>query len=292
MSWLKRVDLHVHTTASDGTQTPTEVVEEALRKGICSIAITDHDSIDGLKEALEAGRRLGVEVIPGVEINAQIEGKEAHIIGYFVELGDTPLARTLERLRKSRLERVKEIVSKLNGLGVGITVEDVLSFSEKEGALGRPHVARAIAARGYARDASEAFLQYLDKERPAYVPRPKLTPHEAVKVIIEVGAVPVFAHPAIASHGEELVRDLKALGLKGLEAYHPDHTKEQAERYKELAERLGLIVTGGSDAHGPGAVRSVRVGDITMPYHVVEQLRGAKEEILSKRGRDDAFETS
>jgi len=279
-----RVDLHVHTTASDGTQTPREVVEEALRKGLKAIAITDHDSIDGLEEAMEAGRRLGVEVIPGVEINAQYEGKEAHVLGYFVELGDTPLSRTLERLRLGRLERIRKIVSKLNGLGVGITFEDVLSFAEKGGALGRPHVARAIAARGYAKDPSEAFSKYLDKDKPAYVPRPKLTPHEAVRVIVEAGAVPVLAHPAIAGHWEELICELMALGLRGIEAYHPDHSPEEAERYRGLAERLGLIITGGSDAHGPGAVRAIEVGAVTMPYSVVSRLKGARDEIRCLRG--------
>jgi len=278
-----RVDLHVHTTASDGTQTPTEVVEEALKKGLLAIAITDHDSIDGLKEALEAGRRMGVEVIPGVEINAQHEGKEAHILGYFVELGDTPLSRTLERLRRGRLERIRKIVSKLNGLGVGITVEDVLAFAEKDGSLGRPHVARAIAAKGYAKNASEAFAKFLDKDRPAYVPRPKLTPHEAVSVIVDAGAVPVLAHPAVAGHWEGLIRELMALGLRGIEAYHPDHTPDQAEKYRGLAERLGLIVTGGSDAHGPSAVRAIEVGEVTMPYSVVLRLKEARNEIRRRR---------
>lgn len=278
----KLADLHVHTTASDGTQTPTEVVEEAARKGLAAIAIVDHDSLDGLEEALEAGKRFSIEVIPGIEINTDYKNREAHVLGYFVDPKSPLLHETIQRIRRERVNRIRKILARLEQLGVNLELGDVLAFADEGGTIGRPHVARAIAAKGYAADPSEAFAKFLERGKPAFVPRYKISPHEAVRIIRQAGAVPVLAHPGVAGL-KDLLLELVKVGLVGVEAFHPEHTPEQCEEYKRLGEQLGLIVTGGSDAHGPGAVRPIRVGTVAVDYEVVEKLKSALEALRRER---------
>lgn len=246
------IDLHTHTTASDGTLSPKELVEEACRAGLTAVAITDHDTIDGVKEALEQGRKLGLEVIPGVEISVDFHG-EMHILGYFLNVNSPVLQETLAQLREYRKERNPQIVQKLNDLGFALTLDEVKE--EAGGAvIGRPHIAKVLLKKGYVGSLDEAFSKYLASDKPAYVKKEKLTPQEAINAIIAAGGLPVLAHPKYLPLTRQelntLLFPLTKAGLKGLEVYYTTHNTAESEFYLALAQQHGLAVTGGSDFHG------------------------------------------
>ncbi|MER3460489.1 MAG: hypothetical protein C4303_04910, partial [candidate division GAL15 bacterium] len=199
-----RADLHTHTTASDGTLSPRELVREACAAGLKVLALTDHDTTEGIREAQGEAARLGIELIPGVELSTHVPGSEVHILGYFVDWHEQQLAGLLRRLRKGRVNRAREMVRRLNQLGVPLTFEDVARHAD--GAVGRPHVARALVAGGYVASFEEAFTRYLARGRPAYVERERFTPEEAVQVILQAGGVPVFAHPLWGGDRERLAQ--------------------------------------------------------------------------------------
>lgn len=264
-------DLHVHTSASDGTLTPEETVREAARVGLEAVGITDHDTIAGVEPALDEGCRIGVEVVPGVEINTDYGDKEVHILGYYIDYHSVVLMDYLTRLRQGRYERGKRIVDLLNTLGVKINYQRVLEIADGA-SVGRPHVARAIVEAGYADSLNTAFAKYLVRGAPAYVPRYRLTPPEAVEIVCKSRGVAVLAHPGKSKH-DEIIPTLMKAGLKGLEAYHPDHTPEQSAYYVRLAQKYGLLVTGGSDSHGPSMIKPVPIGSVTVNMDVVKKLR-------------------
>jgi predicted metal-dependent phosphoesterase TrpH len=248
------IDLHVHSTASDGTFRPAEVVRLAKDAGLEAVALTDHDTTDGLAEAVAAGQELGVEVIPGVEISAQFTDDTMHILGYFIDIKSGKLAERLAVLKQARKERNPKIVAKLNALGVAVTMEQVERLSGG-GQVGRPHIARALMESGYVKSMQQAFDIYLKNGGKAYVEKYRFPPAEAMDMIREAGGVPVLAHPFTLGLGsaqalKDLLRDLKALGLAGVEIFYADHTPEQEALYLRLAQELGLLVTGGSDFHG------------------------------------------
>ncbi len=245
-------DLHVHTNASDGTWSPAEAVRTAARLGLRAIAITDHDTLDGIPEALRTGERVGVEVVPGVEINTDYAGTEVHVLGYFVDFQEeSPLLKLLYRIRKARDERARNMVEKLRQLGVGISFERVKELADGA-VVGRPHVARALIELGIVRDLREAFAKFIGPGAPAYVPRYKLTPQQAIAEIMNNGGVAVLAHPGLIGK-DELIAEAVEAGLTGLEVLYPEHTPECRRRYTELACTYNLVVTGGSDCHGPGS---------------------------------------
>lgn len=274
------IDLHIHTTASDGAYTPTEVVEEAKRLGFTAIAITDHDTMDGVSEALERGKELGVEVVPGIELNTDYDDREIHILGYYADYTNQEFQTALEELRDSRVNRVRKIVEKLNNLGIIISYERVREIAG-EGAIGRPHIARAILEAGYATDWSEVFDKYIGRNCPAYVPRTKLTPFSAVELILQAGGVPVLAHPGL-NDLDEIIRGLAEAGLQGIEVYHFDHTAEDIAHYCEVAEEHELFLTGGSDCHGPGMKSGVRLGQVRLPETLLNRLKEAKRVLEEK----------
>ncbi|ACX52567.1 PHP domain protein [Ammonifex degensii KC4] len=241
-------DLHVHTMASDGAETPAEVVARAKSIGLAGIAVTDHDTVAGLAEALEAAKKENLLVVPGVEISTEEGEREIHILGYFLDPTHPNLLATLRWLKEKRLERVVEMVRRLQNLGIPLTLEEVVA--KVRVAAGRPHVARVLVEKGVVASIEEAFQRFLGRGCPAYVPRARFSPVEAVKVVHQAGGVPVLAHPGLNS-AEELLPELIKAGLQGIEVEYPEHTPEQRAYYRELASSFGLIATGGSDYHGP-----------------------------------------
>jgi predicted metal-dependent phosphoesterase TrpH len=241
------VDLHMHSTASDGSRAPADVVRAAARAKLSAIALTDHDTVTGIGEATSAGEELGVRVVPGVELSA-VEGEtETHLLG--LHLRDTTvIERALAGLREMRERRARRIVEKLEGIGVHITMDSVLAQAA-DGAVGRPHVARALIAEGWAVDSRDAFDRYLAAGRPAYVPKDQLGMHDAIAMIHDAGGLAVLAHPA-ASGTRERLTTLRAQGLDGVEVRHPSHSAGDISRLAALARELDLVPSGGSDWHG------------------------------------------
>ena len=242
------IDLHIHTTASDGSLSPREVVTKAKLLGLSVISITDHDTTDAISEAISVGALLGVEVVPGIEINTEDGAEEVHILGYLIDHNTPWLIEFLSNLKRKREERIYKIAEKLSTLNISIDPEEVLK-GVRGATPGRPHVAKVMVDRGYVRSIAEAFEKYLGNQAPAYVPRHHTTPKEAIRVISEVGGVPVLAHP-IYLKDQGLIPKLIELGLKGIECWHGEQNGSVSFQYLGLAKGYGLVVTGGSDYHG------------------------------------------
>lgn len=266
-------DLHIHTTFSDGTLTPAEIVREAKKAGLKTIAITDHDVVDGIEEARREAQRVGIEVIPGIEITTEIPGYEIHILGYYIDYNSPELSQILKKIQEDRSARIGRIVAKLDKLGVKIDTQRVLEVAGR-GSAGRPHVARVLLEAGYVKSIREAFNRYLDYKAPAYEPHYKLTPPEAIKLILSAGGIPVYAHPG-TSKCDHLIPDLIGSGLLGLEVYHTGHGQTKTKHYLRLAQKYGLLVTGGSDFHGLGSGRETGLGSIAISDELVEKLKEA-----------------
>ncbi len=262
-------DLHVHTNFSDGIFSPEEIVKKAKDARLSAVAITDHDCVDGIDSAMDAGRKLGVKVIPGVEFTTDLPDTEVHILGYYIDHKAPWLLALLKRIREDRVNRVHKIVEKLNGLGIKIKAEDVLKLADK-GSVGRPHVARVLCEKGIVRSIQEAFNRYLDHNSPAYVPHFKLTPVEAVETVKKTGGIPVYAHPGTSAK-DELIPELVAAGLKGIEVYYGSHSDLQVSHYLAITRKYGLLATGGSDFHG-SLGREVTLGEVTLPDREFERF--------------------
>ncbi len=264
------VDLHIHSTASDGSYSPEEIVQISLRLGLSAIAIADHDSVDGVLPAMEAARGTDLRVFPAVELSVDYEDTEIHILGFFVDLDHQPLLEAMRKVRDGRIARAEEMVRRLQQLGIPITIDDVL-HEAGSGAVGRPHVARALVKVGAVRTQREAFEKYIGRGRPAYVPRYKLKPEEAVRLIRSAGGLPVFAHPGLCGR-DDMIDRLMPEGLLGIEAYHVEHTPSQTRKYLNMARRRGLFVTGGSDSHGPLGPVPVEIGCVFVPDECADRL--------------------
>ena len=245
-------DLHAHTTASDGDLKPSELVALAGQRRLGALAITDHDTLKGIPEGLQAGAALGLRIIPGIEISAIYEPGTLHMLGFF---GTYPagLEDDLDKVQKGRLERFPKIIQRLNDLGLMVTLEEVSALAG-DAQIGRPHIAKALIARGYVKSFDEAFDRLLGKGKPAYVEKEKLSGEEAVDLILKHGGVPVLAHPFTLELAGTALHDfiarLKDCGLKGVEVYYPEHTHAQTRIYRDIAQSLRLIATGGTDFHG------------------------------------------
>lgn len=265
------VDLHAHTTASDGALTPRELVRLAARHDVRVLAVTDHDSTEGLAEAIDEAARHGIEIVPGLEINTDVPGAEIHVLGYYVDWHAQWFQAFLSEQRAERVARVHRIVERLTELGMPLTAEEVFAVC-REGSPGRPHVAQAMVHRGYVKSVREAFDKWLRADGPANVPRRRLTPVEAVAVIRRAGGVPVLAHPGLA-HRDEMIPELVEAGLAGIETYYPEHSAAQVTAYRSTCERLHLVATGGSDYHGSHTGRAATLGSPPVPLEVWEALR-------------------
>ena len=241
------VDLHMHSTFSDGRYTPTQLVEVAAAKGLAVLALTDHDSWNGVAEAQAAAARLGnIRVLTGVELGTQCENDSVHILGYHVNMNCEPLHAKMDEMRHGREMRLTRMLAKLDGLGYHIEVE---ACDPKNRAVGRPHVAKALVAAGYFNTVQEVFDALLHRGGPAYVPQPKLAPEEAVQLIHEAGGIAVLAHPSELSDGTLPERLLRAVPFDGVEVYHPSADKKAQAKWLQLAQELQLLVGGGSDFH-------------------------------------------
>lgn len=272
-------DLHIHTTASDGTLSPSRMVARAAALRFQAVGVCDHDTLGGLEEALAAGEEHGVEVVPGVEINTDFEGLEIHVLGYYMDRTNVGFLSLVDELRAAREGRVDKMIERLRRVGIHLDAARVRELAA-DGTIGRPHLARAMVERGYVATVREAFDRYLSPGRPGYVERFKLASVDAVREILRAGGVPVLAHPGLIGR-DELIPQLVAAGLRGIEAYHPDHDSAQSERYRALGEQLGLIVTGGSDCHGPQGNLHGSMGQVRIPYAVVKELRREVQRVRS-----------
>jgi predicted metal-dependent phosphoesterase TrpH len=278
------IDLHIHSTASDGSLTPAEIIDHAQRLKLAAIAITDHDSIYGSREALQAGIPPSLKFLTGVEISAAhppfFPGSGSfHILGYGFGLDNPALNNALNRLREARKNRNPKIIKRLNELGFEISLEDVCQ-TVAQGQLGRPHIAYAMIKKGFVESMDEAFDKFLGTGKPAYVDKERIGCEQAIKMIRDAGGIPVLAHPALLNIDDhlqldELIENLMKIGMRGLEVYYPEHSAEQTQHYVELADKYHLLITGGTDFHGsitPKIQMGTGKGTLFIPYRIYEQL--------------------
>lgn len=275
-------DLHVHTTASDGTESPEEVVAQAASTGLGALAVADHDTVEGIEPAVEEGRRRGLEVLPAIELGTEHLGREIHMLGYMIDVCSPEFLEELAFFRDTRLERVTRMVARLNRLGLRISLQRVLEIAGS-GSVGRPHIARALVEKGLAWSVEEAFNRYIGEGRPGFEPRFKYSPARAVRLVRRAGGVAVLAHPGLAG-AEYLVPPLVTEGLLGIEVYHPGHSPEVIKFLLGLCQQYGLVATGGSDYHGPGGDRNNRLGACTVPGRVVEQIKALARAVRKEGG--------
>ena len=278
------VDLHIHSTASDGVLSPSEVVCVAQERGLRVIALTDHDTLGGVAEAQSAADVTGLDVITGVEVNSAGDGAALHILGFYVDPHNPFLQERLQTMRDSRLGRARRMVERLGEMEMTVDWDRIQTLAGGE-TVGRPHVARAMLERGYVASVPEAFERFIGPNRPAYIPRLRLTPRETIEMILQAGGVPVLAHPAHS--GPEVVarvREFVTYGLCGLEVYYPRHSPEDVAMLEKMCQEYGLIATGGTDFHGPDSEEGVPLGSIHVPMECVEKLRRA----ATARGADPA----
>jgi len=257
------IDLHSHTTASDGQYSPTALIQLASKAGITHLAVTDHDTVGGLAEAATAAQQVGLTLIPGIEISAFIDSKEIHVLGHFISPQDPALASFESRARQERFERMKKMVGKLNDLGFPISMQQVLTVAE--GAqLGRPHLARVLVDLNYCATLKEAFDRFLATGKPAFVDRLRLPSEKAIELIQNAGGAATLAHPATSKVTDPELEALANAGLSGLEVFRVDHSPSQRTRYLELAHELNLVPTAGSDFHGEKVTPDRQVGCVSM----------------------------
>jgi len=269
-----RADLHTHSTASDGEMTPAALVHYARERGLGALALTDHDSVAGLDTASQAARRVGIDFVPGVELSCDVPQNEVHILGYFIRWHDPHFLTMLARFRESRYGRAEKMVRKLTALGAPIAFERVKQIAG-DAPIGRPHIAQALVEAGHVSSVPEAFERFIGRNGPAYVQRFRLTPADAVALILRAGGVPVLAHPREVTH---YVEPLVKVGLVGLEALYGLYDTATRAELVRLARRYDLIVTGGSDFHGLNHMAYLNdLGDVEVPVEVVAQLRARAE---------------
>lgn len=283
------VDLHTHSNRSDGTDPPREVVERAARVGLSAVALTDHDTLAGVPEAMAAASREGVEVVPGIEISCEWEPGTMHMLVLFLEPGREPFHSMLDELARWRETRNQQLIERLQSLRLDITLDEV-EAEAGAGSMGRPHVAAVMVGKGLVPDLGAAFDLYLAKGRPGYVGRRRLGPEEAIGLARDSGAVPVLAHPHTLGLEpgslEDLLERLQEAGLVGLESHYSDYPLEQRLRWAERARRRGLIPSGGSDYHGrykPWLELGSGQGDLLVPDEVLEELRRAGQALADRR---------
>ncbi len=274
------IDLHSHSTASDGSMTPEAVIRRANTKNLSAIALTDHDCVDGLDAAIAEGSQQGIEVIPGLEISAEFNSGTMHILGFFIEYQTGPLKGQLDILQEARRQRNPKIIKNLQDLGLDITYDEVVAASGG-GQVGRPHFARVLINKGYVKSIEEAFEKYLKKGAPGYMEKFRFSPKKSIEMIHQAGGVAVLAHPftlglASAEMEKSVIGDLVAAGLDGIEVYYSKNSPKNTKHYLKLCESFGLLPTGGSDFHGankPDIDLGVGRGDLSVPSGLLEEIR-------------------
>jgi hypothetical protein len=268
---MRKIDLHIHTTYSDGVCSPKEIIEKAHQLGLHVIAITDHDCVKGCRQGQYYANKYGIELIPGVEISTYYKDYEVHILAYFIDVKNRKLKNMLGFLQTGRYRRAEEILKKLNKFGITMNIKDIYKQSAKTGVIGRPHIANAMVEAGYIKDYNDAFSNYIGNESPAYVPKPSYTPEEVINIIHNAEGAAILAHPGILNN-DFLIPDLIDMGLDGIEAFYPLHSSGQRDTYLMLAEKYNLLVTGGSDFHGINTSHDV-LGKVTLKEKYFQKLK-------------------
>ena len=269
---MATVDLHLHTTVSDGRLTPTQLIQLVADRGLQTIAITDHDITDGLTEAAEAAQaHPQLRLIPGIEISTDLGQHEIHLLGYFLQPEHPGLQETLVQYREGRIGRGQRMVEKLRGMGIMIEWERVKELAG-DGSVGRPHVALAMVEKGYISRPEEAFVRYIGHNGPAYAERVKLVPQESVKLVTDAGGVAVLAHPAQLTGLDSIVEEMKSYGMVGMEVHYAQYSSQTIARLADVAERHGLVPCGGSDYHGLGNLNEPLPGELGPPQESVDEL--------------------
>lgn len=269
---MSQVDLHIHSTASDGKLSPEAIVSKAAEVGLTVMSLTDHDSVEGVLPALEAAKAFPeLRVIPGVEISTDMPYGQAHVLGYFIDYTSNELKSALERFRNFRQRRAREMIIKLRDLGIDIDRQRVQEIAG-DGSIGRPHIAQVMLEKGYIMSFTEAFDKYIGQGGPAYVEREKMTPVEAAEMIVRAKGLPVLAHPFTVTDPEVTVIELKPAGLVGIEAYYKDYSADEIENLVSMAEKYDLITTGGTDYHGLDNSNEIMLGSVDVPLESVEKL--------------------
>ncbi len=269
---MKYIDMHIHTTASDGVLTPKEVVDYAIARELNGIAITDHDTVDGIEEAITYGSsKEDFIVIPGIELSTDYLGEEVHILGYMIDYKNQEFLKLLDILKNERTHRAEKIIEKLNDIGLEITFKEVKDVAG-EGNIGRPHIAKVMVSKGYIESVKQAFDKYLNKGCPAFVPRYKITPFEAINEIKKYGGFSVVAHPGLITN--ETLKRLINEGIEGIEVFHPDNSVDKYDYYLNLTEKHNLFITGGSDFHHPPMTDNHHgdMGAIRVPTTYIEKM--------------------
>jgi len=266
------IDLHLHTTASDGRWEPEKLVDLAAERGLRVMAVTDHDTVSGIEPALrQAEKYPGLTVIPGIELSTHAPEGELHLLGYFIDHHNPELLSVCRKMRSDRAERARMMVEKLNALGVMVSWEKVKQIAG-ESNIGRPHIARALLEDGYITSFEEAFELYLSRGKPAYVERFKITPQEAIELVARCGGLPVMAHPLTVNNHEKVITELSAAGLEGIEVHYKDYGREERQALLAIARKLNLLATGGSDYHGIDDRSEILPGKAGVPENVVAAL--------------------
>ena len=271
MDTVARIDLHSHTTASDGALSPTDLVKKAYSAGITVLAITDHDTVEGLDEARVEAAKVGIRIVPGVEFGIEVGGTEVHMLGYLFDERNPILLEKLSDLQEGRLNRGKKMVAKLRDLGINITWAQVAEIAG-DGSIGRPHVAQALIEGGYASTIDEAFKKYISRGRPAFVERAHLTLEECIDLVHQAGGVAILAHPTFVNDVEHVLPRLIKAGLDGIETYYGRYTEETIASIEKLAKKYNLVMTGGSDFHGLDALSHAELGSVDVPARCLEEL--------------------
>ncbi len=267
---FEKVDLHTHTTHSDGFHSPEELINKAKTLGLRAISITDHDSISAFSEAYSIGRKIGIEVIPGVELSTDIGESEVHILGYLFDVKNKDLKRYLKFFRDERYKRACRIIDKLNSLGFTLSIEEI-KLASKNSAIGRPHIAKLLHEKGYVKSYLEAFNKYLGNGCPAFEKKVHLSPQSAFKIINDAGGLAFIAHPG--NMPEALLKDLIDAGVDGIEVFHPSHTPNKVNFYKGVVNEFFLLSSGGSDYHGGKREDDKNFGKIYVPYEILENMK-------------------
>ena len=273
---MRFADLHLHTVFSDGTLTPAQLISESHKCGLSAVAVVDHDTVDGISSALTFAQGEDIEVIPGIELTAEYQGLEIHILGYLIDFKQSALLERLMILKKNRVERIYKMVDKLKAMKVELKPEMIFDLA-KYGTVGRLHVARAMLKEGLVNSVAEAFRKYIGDNCEGYVLGFRLSPQEAIALIKQARGIPVLGHP-YTIRDDALVPEIIGYGIMGLEVHYPEHTQAMVNYYLGMAQKYNLLVTGGSDYHGD-AKPQVKLGSMKIPYELVEKLKNAQREL-------------
>ncbi|MFW6172412.1 MAG: PHP domain-containing protein [Elusimicrobiota bacterium] len=277
---MKKADLHIHSKYSDGTLTPREIIYKAKNEGLSAVAITDHDTTEGIEPALRWGAKLGIEVIPGIELSCEYRSKDIHMLGYYINWENSWFQNKLRVFQRARERRAIRIFDRLKELNINIP-ENMIFKQAQLGSISRMHFARCLVETGRVENVKKAFDRYLGEGKPGFVRKLRITPEEALSMIHNTGGISVVAHPVFGGGHKSFLKKLKKMGLYGVEAYHPSHNPEYTQKILKVAQEIGLIVTGGTDSHGKEEEEDP-IGSLKVDYSIVNKLKQANDHTYRK----------